>query len=155
VCCETSCIQHWTTVAVLWLCARYDHDYSPVTMCNKAEFPQQYGSSVNTCVSDVQFCVKHALCQSAVSITILYRSCYPAPLAPWLYQVLESALCKKYYKSLFLKTFPNGQLRPTCNKWHVTNLCLYVPPAHLSAALTAGGIMGDTINGPDSSVCWT
>ena len=85
-------------------------------MCNKAEFPQQYGSSVNTCVSDVQFCVKHTLCQSAVSITILYKSCYPVPPAPWLYPVLESTLCKKYYKSLFLKTFHNGQLRPTCNK---------------------------------------
>ena len=36
-----------TTEAVLWLCARYDHGYSPITMCNKAEFPQQYGSSVN------------------------------------------------------------------------------------------------------------
>ena len=44
---------------------------SSVTLCNQALFPQQYVSTVNICASAVQFCVTHALCQSAISITIL------------------------------------------------------------------------------------
>jgi len=40
----------------------------------------------------------HALCQSAVSITTSYRSWYPVPPALCLDLVLESALCKRYYK---------------------------------------------------------
>jgi len=66
-------------------------------MCNKPVFPQ-YVSSINIGASDVQFCVMHAVCQSAVKITVLYRSSYPVPKSPWLYTVLESAICKKYYK---------------------------------------------------------
>jgi len=42
-------------------------------MCNKAVFSQLYVSSVCICASDVQFCVACVLCQSAVSISILYR----------------------------------------------------------------------------------
>jgi len=29
------CIQHWTAEGVLWLWARHDHGYSPVTVYNK------------------------------------------------------------------------------------------------------------------------
>ena len=50
VCCETGCIEPL--------------NYSSCS--NKALFPQTYVSNVNICAGDVQFCLTHALCQSAV-----------------------------------------------------------------------------------------
>ena len=148
VCCIRSCIQHWTKVCVLWLWTKYDYGYrrvtvynkavvystdlqklccgcvpgmimvSPVTMCNKAVFPQQYVSSVCIFASDVQFCVMHALCQSAVSVSILYRCCRVPP-ALRQYPVLESALCTKYYKWPFVKIFHN-HAETICNPRVIT-----------------------------------
>jgi len=32
---QSGCVKHWNTEGVLWLWARYDHGYSPVTVYNK------------------------------------------------------------------------------------------------------------------------
>jgi hypothetical protein len=57
-----------------------------ITMYDQAVLPQ-YVPFVFVPVMvflHVQFCVTHALCQSAVSITNLYMSCCPVPPAPYL-----------------------------------------------------------------------
>ena len=77
----------------------YGNDYSPVKMCNKAVFHNMWWAFVFAQVMlflRVQFCVAHALCQSAVPISSLYMSCCPVPPVRrrLVYPVLESALCK-------------------------------------------------------------
>ena len=68
-------------------------------MCNKAVFHNMWWAFVFAQVMlflRVQFCVAHALCQSAVPISSLYMSCCPVPPVRrrLVYPVLESALCK-------------------------------------------------------------
>ena len=120
-------------------------------MCNIPVF-QQYVSSLNICGSDEQFCVTHSLWQSALAITILYRSSYPLHAAPRLYRCLRAQFAKKYHNCPFIKTFHKRHLRRTCNKLYVKTLYFYVPAAHLSAAVTASGILWDTINRTGRSV---
>jgi len=117
---------------------------------NKAVFPQQFVTvifvqamynsvSLTRCASllyQLPFCTGLAL------LSLQHRGCTGA----WelnLQKLLQMAVLKKFHKT---------QPRPTCNKYHVKTVCLAVLAAQLSQAVTAGGILWDTINGPDRSV---
>ena len=107
--------------------------------------------------SDTLFCVTHAVCQSAVWISILYRrltvlffqhrGCTGA-LERTLQQVLQMAVRKNISQPRC------DQLRPTCNNtWQIFK-CPYRMLTY-QQQLTAGGSLGDTINGPDRFVYFT
>jgi hypothetical protein len=87
VCCETGCVQHWAIEGVLWVQAgmvivAVCCDCGPaVIMVQSGNGLQQsnftqYGNcnSASDGVVHEQFCVRHSLCLTAVSVNILRRS---------------------------------------------------------------------------------
>ena len=145
------------------------------------------------CVSDVQFCFTHVLCQSAVSIVfvpVMYISVSCTRCASMLYELylcqwctflchvralpvccinyhsvpvllsclsstgctgalertLQQALQMAVRKNISLPR--SDQLRPTCNNTWQTFKCPYRLLTY-QQQLTACGMLGDTIKGPD------
>jgi len=122
-------------------------------MCNKAVFPQQYVTVIFVPV--MYSSVSRTRCAS-----LLYQLTFCTGLAVLslqhrrLTRCFHSVLCNKYCKWPYLKTFQNPSCGPRVKHSTWQTVCLLVLAAHLSAAVTVGGVLGDTINGPDRFVYW-
>ena len=144
---NTICVQYWTTDVVLWHLTRYVKGYTLYQCATKQFFPQRI-YHLYLCQWCSVLCHARAVpvcCINYHSVPVLL-SC---PSSTAAVPVLESALCNKHCKWPLVKNISlprSDQLRPMCNNtWHIFK-CPYQLLTY-QQQLTAGGILGDTING--------